>query len=768
MKDQAHHLKSGAAVLAICLAAAAPTRASAQESANAEERADQEIQEILVTATKREVRLQDVPVSVAVIPSEQLRETGTLSTSDLPNLAPGLFYSPAASIQTTQFIIRGVGTFAVTNALETSVGVTVDGVPVARPAGQVADMIDIDHVEVLKGPQGTLFGKNATAGVIAITTRKPVLGDTSLEGNISFGSYRELNIDVAHNIALGDKAALRVTAWRNYHDGYIDSATDDFEYGDKNTWGLRVGARAEPTERLSLTLIGQYDGRDERGNVALAAAFTGRTRQVFVDTAAALGIVPSLTNRTADTAIRPISKGENYYLTGLVDYELGGGYTLSSVSSYRRIDLDNQSNPLGFTAPTLDLTIGGNEKSDTFSQELRIASPAEQPLSFVAGLYYFAFDVDQIQYQYGIALPTIGGLSIINPQSVRQKNYAAFGEMTYRILPNLRLLAGIRQSHDRVEGTYVRSNVTPPTPPVPGSFAPVSVTPPRLTYDFTSYRFGAQFDATPDVMVYATASRGYKGPGYNFTPSITPTQVAQFGVEVKPETVRSYEVGLKGQFFDRRLSFNIAAYHSTFRNFQATTAVSVNPLVYSVQNAGELTSQGVEFDLSARPVRGLTLGLAGAYTDAKFTDFATAPCYGGQPTLPAGSPLTPGFCVGGVQSLDGVRVPQAPKWSFNGRARYEADIGTDWTAFVNVDANYSSKIKFEATNDPFNVQKAYAVANLSLGFGPQDKSWTLSLYARNIFDESFASRRRENSGVYQQFFAYESTRRIGMNLNFQF
>jgi iron complex outermembrane receptor protein len=728
------------------------------------------LEEVVVTATKRESRLQDVPVSVAVVSEERLQVTGTVSTSELPSLVPGIYFAPAPQTKTTQFVIRGVGTFAVTNGLETSVGIAVDGVPIARPAGQIADMIDIERVEVLKGPQGTLFGKNATAGVIAITTKLPRLGETSTEGNISFGSYRELNIDAAQNIALGEKAALRLTGWRLGHGGYIDTATpgDSLNYGDKNSYGVRAGLTFAPSERFSYTLIGQWDGKDQRGGIPTLAGITPRSGALATAAAASLGIVPSRSNRLGDTGIRPVQNSDNYAVTGIGNYELGGGYDLTSVSAYREVNDDSIANPLAINAPNFSLVNKGNDVYKTWSQELRVASPSDQPLSFVAGVFYYKFEVDDVQRQFGVALPTLGGVNVIAPQHVEQENYAVFGEGTYRVLPTLRLLVGLRYSHDKVEGTYSRAHVTAPTLPITASFQPVLATPDPIKYDFLSYRLGFQYDVQPGVMFYATASRGYKGPGFNFTPSITAAQVASVGVDVNPETVRSYETGLKGSFFDNRVNASIAVFHSTYKNFQATTAVSINPLVYSVQNARELRSKGVEVDLNALVARGLTVGFSGAYTDAKFTDFATAPCYGGQPALPAGSPLTPGFCVGSRQDLSGSRLPQAPKWTGNLNFRYERDLTEDWTGFVTGTVNYSSRVKFEATSDPFNTQAPYALVNMAAGFGPQDGRWTLSVYARNLFDEGFVTRRRESSGGYQQFFPYESNRRVGGMLNFRF
>jgi iron complex outermembrane receptor protein len=756
-------------------AAAPPTSANPDQSAdsgNAPQQPATETGDIVVTANKRSESVQRVPISVVAVAPRTLAEAGVVSTVQLQQTVPGVSFSPSGEAKLNSFYVRGVGTYALSAALESSVGVAVDGVPLARVGGSISDLVDIERVEVLKGPQGMLFGKNATAGLIGIVTRKPELGFTGGEAHASYGSFNEYNVDATVNVALGDTAALRVTGWRFGHDGFVKDLTGRARWGDKNSYGIRVGLGIEPTAALRINLMGQFDGRNENG-----VAFTYRE---FTNTAPfgslveayerSRGIVPSATNLVADPGNTPRSFGSNFYLTATADLDLGDGFTLSSITSYRDLTTKGQMDPWLSASPLIRIPqLTDDEKYNQFTQELRIATPTDRPISVVAGLFYYDFNIRDVQDQAFFGVPVPGSSSYPRRNTVTNglRNIAAFGEVTWRLTPWLRAIGGVRQSNDRVTGFFDRSRTGPDAGVVPATVPIFSFTPKPISYDATSYRVGAQVDLAADVMVYATASRGYKAPGFNLTQSLTPGAIVN-DARVEAEIAKSYEAGIKSRFWDRRITFNVAVFDSTFSNFQTTVGLPVSPPVFVIQNAGELKSTGVEVELSVRPVTGLSLGVNGAYVDARYTDFDNAACYPLEPTLPSGSELRPGFCVGGVQTLDGFPLAQSPKWSYNASARYEAALGDDLKAFAAGNYSYRSRTFYEANRNPREVQDGYGFFNLSIGAGPQDDRWQVAFYARNLFKADFVARVRNNFNSYYQLPAYESQRRFGVQLSGKF
>ena len=681
-----------------------------------------DIQDIVVTANKRSESVQRVPISVVAIAPRTLTEAGVVSTVQLQQTVPGVSFSPSGEAKLNSFYVRGVGTYALSAALESSVGVAVDGVPLARVGGSISDLVDVERVEVLKGPQGMLFGKNATAGLIGIVTRKPQLGVNGGEAHASYGSFNEYNVDATVNLALGNTAALRVTGWRFGHDGFVRDVSGHARWGDKNSYGIRVGLGIEPTAALRINLMAQFDGRNENG-----VAFTYRE---FTNTAPfgsvveayerSRGIAPSPTNLVADPGNTPRSFGSNFYVTASADLDLGNGFTLSSLTSYRDLVTKGQMDPWLSNSPLIRIPqLSDDERYNQFTQEVRIATPTDRPVSAVAGLFYYDFNIRDVQDQAFFGVPVPGSSSYPRRNTVTNglRNIAAFGEVTWRLTPWLRLIGGIRQSNDRVTGFFDRSRTGPDAGVVPATVPIFSFTPTPVSYNATSYRVGGQIDLAPDVMVYATASRGYKAPGFNLTQSLTPGAIVN-DARVEAEIAKSYEAGIKSRFWDRRITLNVAVFDSTFSNFQTTVGLPVSPPVFVIQNAGELKSTGVEVDLSIRPLDGLSFGVNGAYVDARYTDFDNAACYPLQPTLPAGSPLQPGFCIGGVQTLDGFPLAQSPKWSYNASARYETALGNAWKGFVSGNYSYRSRTYYEANRNPREVQDGYGFFNLSLGLGP--------------------------------------------------
>jgi iron complex outermembrane receptor protein len=299
---------------------------------------------------------------------------------------------------------------------------------------------------------------------------------------------------------------------------------------------------------------------------------------------------------------------------------------------------------------------------------------------------------------------------------------------------------------------------------------------PVNVYNDFSWRVGAQYRPTTDLMFYATASRGYKGPGLNYTISLTPAQFAFNNAVIEAEIAHSYEVGMRSQWFDRQLTLNVSAFHSPFTNFQVTAAIPTTPPTFTTVNAGELLAQGVELEFFTRPdaLPGFTFDGSVVYNDTRYEDFTNAPCFAGQPVAPAPT-SSPGVCAplavgstANVQNVSGFRAVGAPEWQVNLTPRYEQEVGSGFRAFGQAHFQYNSAVQYGVGNSPITVQKGYHTIDLTAGFGDADRRWTLTAYARNIEKNRFVSRIAFTSPGIGQLVPYQALRTFGVSLDLAF
>jgi iron complex outermembrane recepter protein len=698
--------------------------------------------EILVTANRRAESLQKVPIAVTAVSEETIRKANITETKELLRLAPTLGYTQGGGDKVSSFYVRGVGTFVNADGFDQSVGVAFDGVPVARPAGAMADLVDLERVEVLDGPQGMLFGKNASAGLINIITRKPVLGVREFSGRVGYGSYNEQQVQATVNMPLGDNSAVRASAWRFAHDGYVDNIVTGIKQGRKNSWGGRLRFRWQPTSGLDVNLSGEWTGADQDIGATTIRLFQNNSKGVRTYEQG-LGIVASPTNLRT-TSDRPNgTKPTSQSYTAAIDYDLGG-VTLSSVSNYRLVTGNQQGDVTATSAPGYYVTTQDNSNYKQWSQELRLTSPADQKLRYVLGSIYFRTDIDVAQQWIETGSSPVPG-AFIARMNYTSIHYAAFGEGTFDIVPGFRAVAGFRYSHDNVKGQLDRQYLTPPTAISasyngPGAAAGPFQASAKFSSSEPSWRLGLQYDLGPDIMAYATASRGYKAGAVDLGWKTTAAQVALNNGIVAPEFANNYEVGVRSQFFDRRLTLNVTAFTETFKNFQVALRLPTATTITINTNAGELKSKGVTAQFNLRASNNLTFTGNAAYVKARFTDFNGAPCYPGEPTLPTGSTPQAGFCIGGVQTLNGRPLSNSPTWSTNLGVNYNHDIGSDFMGFADVKYRYQSSTIFNSSQDPIEAQGAYGVVDIGIGFGPKSEQWSFRAYGTNITKTRYVSR----------------------------
>jgi iron complex outermembrane receptor protein len=707
--------------------------------------------EIVVTAQKRSERLQEVPVAVSVLSGQSLEQAARPSIESAAQLVPSLNFLKSGTTLNQTIFLRGVGTATFSIAGEPSVSTVVDGVVYARSGEAFSDLVDIAQMEVLRGPQGTLFGKNASAGVINVTTQAPTqqFGGSFEASYFDRSEYRAKGV---LNVPLGPDLAGRFTGFYGEYDGNIRNlATNEWVNGYRH-YGGRAQFLYDPGP-VRLYLVADFHDNDDDCCADIIA--TGPLTGAGVPTTSlAFNVLPA--PRGADTrevlqnlVTATQETGWGVSLQG--DIELGRN-TLTSITAYREWDnaeirdgdwLDRAY--VGFP----QLHDDGPQDSTTFTQEFRLTSPAADAFSWVLGAYYShavserTFTRNVIQCTATATAPANTlipcGSANANPATFPSgtatfgstfDNYALFGQGTLRLGEAFRLIAGLRYSHDNLSVFHSR-NTTLAGPGIQPSFPvtatgtgqPATVFATETKNDNLSGKAALQYDLSRDVMAYASYARGYKGPAYNvfFNLTATGTNV------IEPETSDAFEIGLKNTLLDGTMTLNLAGFYAKYYNFQANNPdVVAGVVVTRFTNAGEVSTGGVEIDLNWVPMDDFTVTGGVAYTDAHVDRFNVAP--GAAPTaiVPPGTPL--GY---------------APKWKGALAADYRWRTGSSIDAFFGANMNFqSSQLSLftpNAVQRQFGTIPAYALVNLLAGVGGAQDGWKLTVQVRNLFDKSYAA-----------------------------
>lgn len=712
-----------------------------------------QIGDIVVTAQKRSERLQDVPLAVSVISGEALVASGKPGLEGAVTLVPSLNFQKSGTTLNQSLFLRGVGTTTFSIAGEPSVSTVLDGVVFARSGEAFGDLVDIERLEVLRGPQGTLFGKNASAGVVNIISVQPSREFGGYVDGGYFTNGSEARIRGAINIPLSDKLLTRFTGFYGRYDGNIRNETTGDRVNGYEHYGVRAQVKWMPSESTTVALIGDYHRNDDNccaeviGTGPLNAAGNPITSPVF----AVLPTPKGDRTRAVNQDLITRTKEEGYGVSVQVDTELGT-QTVTSITAYR--DYSNTEIRDGDFLPRAYSGAGFNQLHDagpqtgnTFSQELRITSPSDQFLAYVVGLYYSRADSERTYSRSDIvcngattpavltpcgspgAPPTTTPFGVANFGSVF-KNIAAFGQATANFTDRFRFIGGLRWTADQLNVFHSRTTtlagpgIQPSFPVTPtGTGTPATEFTGKTTNTNVSGKASLQFDVTRNVTAYGGYTRGYKGPAFNvfFNLTATGTNV------IAPETSDSYEIGLKNTLFSGRLVLNLAAFYAKYDNFQANNPDLVAGVVVTrFTNAGEVSTRGVEADVVIEPVNDLTFSGGVAYTDAKVDRFFQAP----------GAPVT-------AVIPSGTSLPFAPKWKGSLAADYRWRTGGAVDVFLGAQGNYQSSQL--ALFSPNEVQRrlgtidAYGLVNLTAGIGDADDRFRLTFQVRNLFDQSFAA-----------------------------
>lgn len=765
---------------ALCSVATAQTVPASQGATgqSGSELAESEptIHEIIVTGTRRESNLQDVPVAIDVVGADEIRTAGVNNPSDIEYVVPAVTFNPAIG---AGFLIRGLGSQSFEYNLEKAVGVVVDDVVQGLPRSiGLSTLTDVERVEVLKGPQGTLFGKNATAGVIYMVTRKPELDDFSASGSLRYGSKNETVVEANVNLPTSATTAARLSAAYQQRDGYLPNRFTGVDGGSYQDVALRAKFLWQPTEDLQVYLLGDFQDHKDEGTNTLETITSWPTptspippnSTTLLDFGALLGAYgvqfgpdnrAYVDNDPTTQQIR--QKG----IQGTITYNLGD-FTLTSITAYKKQESGNRTD--GDKTPTdFNKYNVGELEAQQFSQEVRLNSPVGGFIDYVVGAFLWDQDVEALENQGGLRgrtdLPPntyVGTDGGTQNYTAKSNSLAAFGQANLHFTDWLTAVVGGRYTDDEVGGSYFYSD--DPRFNFVGAH-PADVSREAKADDFT-YKATLQVQATDYMMFYGGYAQGYKAPAIGTS--------AGAAREVAPETVDSYEIGMKSQFFDQLLTLNLAVFKQDFENMQTTTIVFRPDGNFEVvlDNARGVESKGVEADIALRATDDLTFTARYSYNPVEFKEFLTT-CYRGQPVNATPGPgcYRPGPGSATVNDVTGLPSVNAPKNSYNLGFSYTPQIGDALRGFVNATYTHRSEA-WTVAGDPNTILPEYGILSGNIGVGTLDGKIRFSLYGRNLLNEEFPIRIRSLSfsgaGSYRTTFSRESERSVGVRLDYAF
>ncbi len=700
--------------------------------------------DIVVTAQRRQELVTQVPISITVASQAQLERQQVNNVSDLNRIAPALEIQSAPAQNTGGGgAIRGIGTQSFSPGATASVGIVVD--QVSQGNANIADLFDVARIEVLKGPQGTLFGLTTSAGVINITTNAPdptrvsARISTQLSDQGTAGSkFGQQIVQGVINLPLGDTSALRVSGLVNLRQGVNRNALTN-DYNDVNRYAVRGRFLWDPTDKLSVNLIGDwFKSTNENGG----DFFTFTRNDANLARLVGCGVTPGEGNQNYCAATPFSNRTKAFGGSAQVDYE-ADPFTLTSITAYRRSQYDTTGGNIYRADPIVSELLSGpiSTRVRLFTQELRISSPSNGRFEYTAGLFVSSQETDQSPERFTITLRPAPGVRIpvVNTPGARNEvtdeSMAIFGQGTVHVTDRLRAILGARFTGARLALRRTDAGTN-------------AVTQQRLNTEKFSYRLGAQYDLGGDSMAYATASRGFKGGQI-----ATPTAPALPYV-VLPEIPLSYEAGLKSTLFGGLVA-DLSLFYQKVQNFQAQECI-VNPttaqLICGQTNIDGVKSRGAEINFFGRVSDRLSLNTGFIYTKA---------------TYPGGFIGTDGSNIGGRQ------LAFAPKYKFTLSGEYEQPITNAIGGFLAVDTIWKSRLSYQNTSRIEETFRAHWIVGGRIGVRTDDDRFSAAVFARNLFNKNEPSLLQAGFGgtgvaAIGAIYGPQSFRQVGLQLDARF
>lgn len=680
----------------------------------AEEDSAANIGDIVVTAQRRSENMMKVPVAISAFTGDTLARSGVQGVQGLSVATPAIVYPSTGAY--AQPYIRGVGSRLLQNGLDPSVATYIDGRYISRQSAVVFDFADIERVEVLKGPQGALFGRNASAGAIRVITKDV---GTETEGYVKagYGNYNQWTLSGAVNAALTDNFGVRVSAMTSQRDGYAKNlvASGRNDWDDRNFTAVRYKFRWTPGDILDAKLSLSYWHQDDNaGNDTIALGVPQYTSGL------AGGGISGTDRKHVATALTGTNKKDELAGELNLGFDLGS-IQLQSITTYA--DLDNRLtfDGDGTSTRAVDATVFENTK--TFSQEVQLSSKGTNTIDWIIGAFYFR---DNTAFDTTI---DVGTRIISNGlQKVLTESYAGFGQATWHMSPELSFILGGRYSHDKKSVDSLKSPnlgaVTLPLTPYRDSKSWSKFTPSAtIQYDFG------------DTLVYAKFARGYKSGGFNYPVQNQPV--------LRPEVLDMYEVGLKGSFFNRAVRTTLSGYYYDYSDLQVTRAAASGVgVVVTTENAANAKLYGLDADITWSVTPAFTLNGAVSWQHSEYKNYlASAKVY--RAVLPGGTAR--GMVDVGFDA-DGHRLLRAPKFSAYAAANYDISVGQGVIP-INLSYAYKGSYDFDFIYDPPSAtqlgttkalrQKAYSIVNGRIGYHPISNKWSVSGWVNNLFNEKY-------------------------------
>ncbi|WP_375210742.1 TonB-dependent receptor domain-containing protein [Hyphococcus sp.] len=668
---------------------------------------------IVVTAQKKEQDLQDVALSVQAFSAEDLDNQGIQNVQDLQFRTPG--FTMGSNVVFGQPYIRGIGNGTLTIGSDSSVAVHLDGVYLTRPMSAYQEFFDVERVEILKGPQGTLYGRNATGGVLNIISAKPT-DEFEASARFTYGNYDQLRGDATVSGPITEDVSIRLTGFRAKRDGFTDNAFDGGTLDGQDIWGFRGQVLFEPSDNFSMLIAGDYSREDStRGQgFRVTEPGGGSAGATFFDD-------PYMVSK--DYPARTYTKAYGVSATG----ELAlGGVNVKSITALRHsefqlsLDLDASDNAHSFVDPE-------TEDSDMITQELQIYGGGEN-FDWLVGGFYLNEDASTL-FDINI-LPSTrvvpNGFTTVNA-------YAVFGQATFRLADQLGLTVGARWSGEDKEA-MVRTAGDPPS-----AFNSASE-------DWSAFtpRVALEYTPTDNVMLYASYTKGFKSGGFNATSTAVP------GFD--PEKINSYETGLRSVWGDGLFTANLTGFYYDYSDLQVRALVS--GVISGVSNAAKADIKGVEGQFNLNPTDAFALNLNASWLDAEFGEFLTTDPDSAMPAT--------------VIDLAGNRLSRAPELQLSAGAEYKWDLGDESALLIRGDVSYQSKVYFDEFNYTSRSQDGFATLSGKIGYTLPGGNVTVDLWARNITDKAYAVNILRSAGFYGTATWYGAPRTFGVSLTGRF
>jgi len=730
------------ASLAIAISAAAATAQAALQ-----------IEEVVVTAQKRAESSQDIPVSVTAVSAQMLENMGVQSFSDLTKVSSSLTISESNNKNESPISIRGIGTYSFSIGTEPSVLVVVDDIPVAKSGASFTNLVDVERVEVLRGPQSTLFGKNASAGVISITTKAP---SEEFEGTLDLMAAEGEEYRVAGSVSgmVSDTVGVRLSAYTTDREGHIKNLTDGKNINGGEASGVRGKLVSNLSDTLAATVIVEYNKTEDNCcAMTFREATPGAT--FFGVPVLADDLTPSDENREVRQDGLTQSDATDSMVSVKFEYD-AGDYSFTSITGFRDWEYEWMIDVDGLDIFTLNQ--GGPYNTELFTQEFRVTSPESDTFEYVAGIYY-ADTQNTREFARGpIAVSNWIG-------TADSESYSAFGQANWSLSEQVNLVAGLRYQYEEVSTSFVDNLDGKSCSAGCEGSADDSVVTGKLAL---------QYSPNDDIMLFGGYSQGYKGQTYDVTSAFNQATADN---PVRAEESDSFELGIKSSLMDGRLQLNATGFFSDYTDFQAQSTVQnseTGTLAFQLNNVGALETQGLEVDAIALISENFRMNIGLAFIDASIKSFEGADCYSHQSAEQGCVPVEAGSSTN-AQDLSGKELANSPD--------FKATIGGDlaipmndmpFDAFVNFSYQYQDENNFSLLQDPGTVQEAYGIFNLSAGIESKgdENSYRVTMFVNNVFDESYVTNigpgTFTSKPVYVQNVPRNAERYVGLKVRMDF